>query len=549
MRRWTLVMALTVSGWAVAAAEDASIPSAARAIRTEALLPPRGPQGRPLPLVAHWHRRSMPLAWQIQQIRAGHHMLPWTPFSRDMGVDQAESIASEVRQLAEWGLPFVLLTGGQWEADFYSRQEYKEQPADQTGVGVSASSGNKINAVSPFSPVEPWRDLGRKWTDVGFTHRLQQIYPDPPRVFFVSNNEANDIRWHAAEKLKRYMDRYGEGRSDNFKRKVFGDGWIERYGAMIEGMRSGLDTESWRENSRFVAYNAFGPDHFGRWDGWAQYSLHTEDRVCWSWHAWEGGIPEAYDNHWEDQKRAYRVWSMQTEMMNLHFMQDDAFEANPDFWFEVIFWDGYLPERPNDKRTQYAKDGVEYTPQLYRGWVQYVTWTLTPRVVREWRASAFDREHWEEYFDELVNIVDVVHADPVLRRFWRSGQLVPNLEREHPFQSSVPEKFQDAPRWFHLPTSTDPPDPWSLSTEIPVFSLARVLGDRANREWLVYAHAPKGERQAVTIRIPGHSEITVDVPVEGAFYHVREGDDQVRIVGDHAQLATDEVRATRTVCP
>jgi hypothetical protein len=90
-----MVMALTVSGWAVAAAEDESIPAAARAIRTEALLPPRGPQGRPLPLVAHWHRRSMPLAWQLEQIRAGRHMLPWTPYSRDMGADQAESIASD----------------------------------------------------------------------------------------------------------------------------------------------------------------------------------------------------------------------------------------------------------------------------------------------------------------------------------------------------------------------------------------------------------------------------------------------------------------------
>src|SRR5690606_643197 len=116
---------------------------------------------------------------------------------------------------------------------------------------------------------------------------------------------------------QRYMDMYGEGRDDNFKRKVFGDGWIERYRALISGMRSGLTNPTWRDNSRFVAYNAFGPDHFARWGGWEKYSLHTEDRVTWNWFAWEGAIPESYDNHWEPGKRAYNVWSPQTEMMNL----------------------------------------------------------------------------------------------------------------------------------------------------------------------------------------------------------------------------------------
>lgn len=535
MRMTTLAAAmLAMSGWAMA--QNKPVPPAAKAIRAEAMLPPRGPQGRPLPLVAHWHRRSMPLSWQIEQIRDGHHMLPWTPYSRNMDAAAAESIEAEIGQLAEWNLPFVLLTGGQWEADFYSSDEYKQLPADETGVGVSAKSGNKINAVSPFSPVEPWHKLGRKWTDIGLTDRLQQLYPDPPLVFFVSNNEAHDMRWHKAESLQRYMEQYGEGRDDNFKRQVFGDGWIERYSAMIDGMRSGLDAPAWRDNSRFVAYNAFGADHFGRWGGWGQYSLHTEDRVSWTWHAWEGGIPEAYDNHWEGGKRAYRLWSMQTEMMNLHFMKDYAFEADPDFWFEVIFWDGYLPGKGNNKRKQYAEDGMEYTPALYRGWAQYVMWTLTPRVAREWRASAFDKENWQEYFDEIVNSVDLVHADPVLTRFWRNGQLVPNPERKHPFQSAVPDKFQDEPRWFHLPTSTDPSGSWELSSEIPVYSLARTINDRPNREWLVYAHAPKGAREEVTVTIPDYRRITVDVPVEGAFYHVREGSDEVTPVGDHAQL-------------
>src|SRR5690606_36670385 len=153
-----------------------------------------------------------------------------------------------------------------------------------------------------FSPVEPWRVLGRKWTDNPGVDALERLYPDPPRVIFVSNNEAHDFRWYNAEKSKYYMERFGEGRSNAFKRDVWGKGWIERYSAMIEGMRSGLSDEQWKENSIFAAYSALGPDHLGRpdlteEDGWRYYSTATEERVSWEPLAWEGAIPESYDNH------------------------------------------------------------------------------------------------------------------------------------------------------------------------------------------------------------------------------------------------------------
>ncbi len=503
----------------------------AAAVRAEALRPNRGPEGRPLPLAAHWHRNSMPLSWQIEQIRRGRHLLPWIPFHRRQSAEQVESMAEEIALLAEWKLPFVLLTGGQWEADFYRDERYKELPADRTGVGVSLK-GNRIKAVSPLSPVEPWHKLGREWTDIDYLRKFQEFYPDPPRVLFVSNNEATDVRWHKAEQLQRFVERHGDDTTDNFKRRVFGDGWIERYGAMFEGMRQGLDDPTWRRNSRFVGYNAFGPDHFARWDGWVEYSLHTDDRVTWAWHAWDGGIPEAYDNHWEPGKKAYNVWSMQTEMMNLVFMKDEAFAANPDYWHEVIFWDGFLPDKNNDKRKQYAEEGIaRCTPELYRGWTQYVMWTLVPRVAREWRASTFDKENWLEYFDQIVKSVDRVHANPVLTRFWRHGELVPNRSRPHPFQASIPEKWRNVDRWFHLNTNLDP-DSWALDQQVPVYTLARVIGGPGRHEWLLYAHAPMGDRHAVQVTIPDYRTVTVDAAVGGSFYLVREADDSVTRIAD-----------------
>ena len=61
---------------------------------------------------------------------------------------------------------------------------------------------------------------------------MQQVYPDPPLVIFLSNNEAPGLRWSRDGQLEkvsgRYLELYGEGRSDDFKRRVFGEGSIER---------------------------------------------------------------------------------------------------------------------------------------------------------------------------------------------------------------------------------------------------------------------------------------------------------------------------------
>jgi len=94
---------------------------------------------------------------------------------------------------------------------------------------------------SPFGPVDRWRDPAREYVDTPAMKKLQEMYPDPPLVLFVSNNEAPDLRWHQVEELsRRYLDKYGKGRSDEFKRKVVAEGWIQRYPVMFQAMREAL---------------------------------------------------------------------------------------------------------------------------------------------------------------------------------------------------------------------------------------------------------------------------------------------------------------------
>jgi len=152
-------------------------PPAAKVIHAEATRPNQHSDGRPLPLVAHWHRNTCPLSWQIEMIRKGHCLLPWIDYNRRMSPERVTQAHAEgIKQLAAWKLPLVLITGGQWEQDFYKSDEYKDLPADQTGCVVSLK-GKKVNAVSPFSPVEPWAKLGRKWTDNPAAERSRNSTP------------------------------------------------------------------------------------------------------------------------------------------------------------------------------------------------------------------------------------------------------------------------------------------------------------------------------------------------------------------------------------
>jgi hypothetical protein len=229
--------------------------------------------------------------------------------------------------------------------------------------------------------------------------------------------------------------------------------------------------------------------------------------------------------------------------MNWVFMLDWAYRRNPKFWWEVSTWDGnnswdpsqaYSPEwLKKSKACQYMKDGQTYTPDRHEGWAQFGLWLLRPRVYREFRGSTVPRAPWQPFFDRMLAIVDRVHHNPTLTEFWRSGRLVPNRARQHPYQVNIPAKYQRVDRWFLLDTDLDPPRPWTQKTNLPVFSLARVTGDPGRRRWLVYAHSPLEDRNGVRITIPGCANpITVDVPRKGAFYVVSEGTGKTTRIAD-----------------
>ncbi len=535
-------LATLALGWRCAAGlAGEPMPATAEVIRAEALKPNQGEEGRPLPLAAHWHSRFATLDLQLEMIERGHHILPftyvlsprWANDEKRMEKHTKPAMQKAMQTLAAWKMPFVMITGGQWKGQFYSNPKFFNRPPEENPCVIDAQTGKPVRKYSPFGPVEAWRELGQHWSGTKYFAWLAEVYPDPPRVVCVSNNEAARLR--DPKTSKRYMDMIEAG-----KKVSIGDCLYERHQAMIAGLHEAMPNEHWQKNAIIAAYNGGpGPDHMGREPGigkWLgpDYKAGTEasrtERP--PRNTWEGALPEAYDNHWEYDKFDHHVWSCQVEMMNLVFMKRRALQADPEWWMETIFWDG-----GGRKAKAYEEKGLLYPPERYAAWAQYVVWTLTPRVERQWNGSSDPIENWRPQWAALIRSVDLVHADPVLTRFWRKGALVPNPDGEHPFNHELPEKFKDEERWFHLSTNLDPPRPWTLTTRMPVFTLARVIGTKPKRAWLLYAHAPLGDREDVQVTIPDYQALTVDVGLEGSFYHLQEADGSVARVGDPAQLA------------
>lgn len=510
----TLVLAV---GWARAQSDEL-----ADAIRKEALLPSLSAEGRPLPLAGHWHCgvtvKGYGPAYQKRQLDAGHYLLPW--FAMPMAGDnkiRSEYYEEPIRRCARLRLPIVFV-GTQWERLLSVERAYFDLPADKN-PNLIKTDGTKERKLSPFGAVEPWRDVGRQWGSHPMLAKIQQWYPDPPLVLFLSNNEHPKLRWHEVDQCRKFVSRFGTGLSDDEKRRRVAEGWKERYGTLFAGLRDGLGSTAWKEASIFAGYNAFVPSFVGRWPGWPQHSLHYGKSLsAWS-EIWNGASVPYYTNPW-DGSTDCNLWSPQVEAMNWVAGLDRL--PTDNFWFELSTWDGNVPGKPNDKREQYARAGQTYGPERYGGYVQYGMWLTRPRVVREFRAHNETLEPTEPYFLQVMACVDRVHKSPELAEFWRHGRLVANPARKHPYNTILPEPLVGANRWYRLDTSLDPPGKWRFHTELPVFALALELGERPKRRWLLHAHAPLGDRSAVTITVPEGRDVTVDIPLGGRFWIIDE---------------------------
>jgi hypothetical protein len=497
----------------------------AEEIRLEALKSPSSFEGHPLPLAASWNVGLYPDTYgpkyQMSLIEKGHHILPW--FHLDMPTGNTAirvgEYYKEMNKASKLNLPITFVSS-QWERVLSEESKYLRLPKESNPNTVD-SKGIIQQKVSPIAPIKSWYQAGLQWTSTTRMRQLQTMYPTPPLVIFLSNNEHKQLAWKDANQDIRFVNKYGSGRRPEEIKSIFAKEWILKYRELQHGIRDGLKNTTWQTNSKFIAYNAFGTKEIGRWPNWGEYNLDTEEYVS-PWPlAWDGVSVPFYTHNW-DPSTDYNVWGPMVGAMNWVFMQKEAQALNPNLWFEVSIWDGNQPDRANDKRKFYSSEGHEYTPARYQGMVKYAMWLLRPRVVREYRHPYQTLSNTEAYFLKIVNAVDEVYTNQILKKFWQQGVLVANKEHEHPYTSNFITRYKNQDRWFLLDTDLDAKRPWNLYTIIPTFSIALQINEAPIREWLVYCFAPLDERQGVSIKIPDYKSVTVNCTNSGSYVHVQE---------------------------
>ncbi|MFW6133086.1 MAG: hypothetical protein ACOC8F_04260, partial [Planctomycetota bacterium] len=542
-----------------------------------------GPGGRPLPLTASWVPGGMfGMRSLVEMIKEGHHVLPTISDPKfgatyvyilgdHEGPPTADShhlgwlvkLKPEFEYLAEHKLPFALM-GNNW-ASGPARLEYQYHraknenrktfsPKQSTRLmiekdGEITSGSWKLS--SPFGPDERWAEFGRFWMDNGGLRWLRELYPDPPMVVFLNNNEAGEIGLKHCGWSVRFQREYGEqDLSKEAKQRIVHEAYDHKYEVLFDAARGALSEPAWRNNSVFVAYNAWPRSVKGR----TEERNHPRE-----WKRYDGAMPEFYLNDWQIYrgKTDYNYWSPQTEGLRIQSSQDVIFDLAPDYYFASIAWDGGQPARRrsaiNCLATGMYGTGAQQRWDFarYEGMVQFGLWAMRPRVMREFRYPVSRHDVYDrEAFMAVVRSVDRPWEHEVLGEFWRFGELVTSDAFEPPdAQVAKGLKFYSRVDAL-LPVDANPPrDGWPRiwhfkankrdPVKLRVLALALKRGEAPDRRWLIYAHAPLGAVSGPTVTLPAYGPVKLPfVTRSGSFFLVREADGAVEtlIPGDPAEI-------------
>ncbi|MEI8229134.1 MAG: hypothetical protein WCH77_12865 [Planctomycetota bacterium] len=178
---------------------------------------------------------------------------------------------------------------------------------------------------------------------------MKEIYPNPPQVQIVSNNEGgrkvgigeSAVSWHVqSQKLEKEA-----------ARQAYVKGYVEKMSAYLRGIRKALP---WPEATvKCIAYNGFGVNfEVGRWDGWQGGAIPFKHVDMYPWLAWDGSAPDFYCYDWNYATDEH-VGSPHIGAMQAYTMLAPRAEAQvPGYQWQLALWDG-----GQKKRYSYARWG------------------------------------------------------------------------------------------------------------------------------------------------------------------------------------------------
>lgn len=190
--------------------------------------------------------------------------------------------------------------------------------------------------------------------------RLAAVYPDPPLIQIVSNNEGGgnigisawESSWHAVSQQDEFAKQFPEPREDSPLRLAYARGYIDHMRAYFQGIRRGLPWED--ETIQLIGYNAFGMNfEVGRWGGWRGGMVPFKQADSFPWLAWDGSAPDFYVYDWnyatDEHVGSPHIGAMQAYTM----LAPRAEEQVPDYQWQLAVWDGGVR-----MRYRYAAEGT-----------------------------------------------------------------------------------------------------------------------------------------------------------------------------------------------
>jgi hypothetical protein len=523
-------------------------------------------KSRPFPVGGSWNVAAGQFSpdYLVQLISEGHHVavafedpqsaaFGGSTLDGRVGPDLQKKLDEYYRPAMEFAkahnLPIVF-RGWNWGSDpvnFQTKLQGQRGVEFQTDELAAVLEGGvpSKSKTDPLGPVAAWQSWGRFWFGNRLIQELQSIYPNPPLVLFLNNNESGDLHVSDGyEKSDRFVAKFGDKEYDKaFVDKVIRDGYAERYAAMLAAAKDVLKAPAWKQNVRFIAYNTiFGASQFGRDFGSGDYPYpdiwFDNEQGLVKWRFFDGSMPEMYDNDWQPAKRDYAPWNMQMEMGSVHAYENFIRKERPDFISGLILWDGavtnavFRGRRGSSKPFHYASRGLRWGFDRYEGWITFGLWTVRPSLFWEFRAGEpLDAVRLGTWLPTL-RAIDQVWSTPELQEFWTSGRLVPNTEEAPWFNKlpdGAPEWLKSMNRWYLLTSDANPPrEQWTINTTLRVIAQALELGEKPNRRWLVVAHAPERPTASTTIQIPDFGP--VKLPSLGqtcSFFVVKENDGSI----------------------
>lgn len=462
-----------------------------------------------LPLVSHWnlgipeYTEAMDPMYMIGRIEFGEHILvSWKldPYYND-SISSAYYEES-VKKAAELQLPLVFVLPAPESAltkdAFYRSLDKEENP------NVINANGEVVLKLSPFGLDSTWNEVGEQWSSTSLMAQLQEWYPNPPLVIFVSEDEADKLLWSEVDLSIRYTTSVTEEKDDNFKRTLVGAQWIEKYRQMHEGFKQGFTQNAWKENVKFITHNKLS-DNVGLTNSWIDDATLTNNYMN-IWPLTADGVTVDFDL--TGTKSDQTADAPHILANNLPFMLDEAKAVNPNFSYQL-----------NLNANAKIDD-----PARYRGLTQFALWFLRPSTIRQ-ASEQTERAELEVMFQEVADSVELIHYNEILADFWKNGELVNSGVSD--LNQNIPEQYANDPRWFLLDVDKNPTRPWADDVEIPVWAFALVKGEAPNREWLIYVQSPDESIENITLTIPRHEDVLVTSSTNGNFYVIGELNTQV----------------------